>query len=241
MAVPTRRTRGTDKPYLPDPLADVRLPRRDMARPVAVDAAELPTLREAITPGGEDLLALFDLLAVTGLRLGEALALRLRDVSEGVVDGDSKVIVHVCGTMVEKPALHRQPLPKTKAGNRRISVPPSSPAGIALLARKAHHGVLPGDPVWQNAQGRWLFQGTINARLRRTLKDGAFEGTTAHTLRRTVASEMVRTLGERAAADLLGHGDPAVTNRHYVAPPTLVRAWSGTAGGNVFPLGRGTG
>jgi len=42
-------------------------------------------------------------------------------------------------------------------------------------------------------------------------------GTSSHTLRRTVATLVANSDGLDAARDVLGHRDPSVTARHYIA------------------------
>ena len=68
-----------------------------------------------------------DLIACTGMRLGEALALRVRDLRPQVPD------VYVCGTVCERGGLFRQPTAK-RGEDRRLAVPTRIVPTLRLMA-----------------------------------------------------------------------------------------------------------
>lgn len=229
-----------------DPLADVRLPKYDKSRPDSVPLERLPALRETIHQAGPlDLTELYDVLAVTGLRIGEALALRWDDVDFDYEDkAGPGFLLAITGTIVEEPKIRRQELPKNDASYRAVKVIPTTPAAEALLARRERFEAELGGlaPIWPAVHGGFSFEGSWNKRLRKALKGTEFEGTTSHTLRRTVATEMARTLGDRLAASLLGHGDIRTTQSHYIAPLSVVEAWTGVSPEeNVIPFKKQSG
>ena len=57
----------------------------------------------------------------------------------------------------------------------------------------------------------------MRTKLRRVVVGTALSGASPHTLRRTVGTLVARSAGLDAARDVLGHRDPSVTARHYIA------------------------
>ena len=53
--------------------------------------------------------------------------------------------------------------------------------------------------------------------LRGVVADTPLAGASPHTLRRTVGTLVAHSAGLDAARDILGHRDPSVTARHYIA------------------------
>lgn len=153
---------------------------------------------------GDGLLELVDVIAGTGLRIGEALALRHRDVdlTEGTIT--------VVGTVVGG---EWQEMTKTTAGHRRVSVPSWT---VEVLARQMAHsvGVLTG-LVWPSARGTVRTVPNVERQLRQARPDH-LSWFTPHALRRRVATAVDAALGVEAAAAHLGHSGVAVTEAHYV-------------------------
>ena len=54
-------------------------------------------------------------------------------------------------------------------------------------------------------------------KLRAVVTSAPLAGVTPHTLRRTVGTVVAHQAGLDPARDLLGHRDPSITARHYVA------------------------
>ena len=158
----------------------------------------------------------------TGMRIGEALALRWTDV-----DLDAEIpCVRVAATMVEPrrdaatgqvfvAELHRQPMTKTGA-TRSIAVPH---AVVEMLRRRRARtpARLEHQPVFPHTGGGWLWPNNVRTKLRGVVTGTPLAGVSPHTLRRTVGTLVAHGAGLDAARDVLGHRDPSVTARHYVA------------------------
>lgn len=153
---------------------------------------------------GDGLLELVDVIAGTGLRIGEALALRHRDVDL------EKGTITVAGTVVDG---QWQEMTKTTAGHRRVSVPSWA---VEVLARQMEHpvGVLTG-LVWPSARGTVRTVPNVERQLRQARPEH-LAWLTPHALRRRVATAVDAALGVEAAAAHLGHSGVAVTEAHYV-------------------------
>jgi integrase len=153
-----------------------------------------------------------DLLLGTGLRVGEALALRWRDV----VDEDGKLWVNVNATLVQFKNGHgltRRETPKTAASVRLVPLPRF--AAEAIGAKRFAAGtveptayVFPArkrdDQIAQAPRSR----SSWSKSLRKALSAGGLAdiGFTSHTARGTVALVVVEATGSAEnAAQLLGH------------------------------------
>jgi integrase len=157
----------------------------------------------------------------TGMRIGEALALEWADLD---LHADIPY-VRVAATLVEPrrdaatgqvfvAGLHRQPMTKTGA-TRTIALPC---AAVEMLhrrrdPRRQHER----QPVFAHAGGGWLWPNNARTKLRAVVAGTPMAGTSPHTLRRTVGTLVAHSEGLDAARDVLGHRDPSVTARHYIA------------------------
>jgi integrase len=173
-------------------------------------------------PRSPDLHDVVLLLLGTGMRIGGALALEWADLD---LDADVPC-VRVDATMVEPrrdaasgqvfvAELHRQPMTKTGAA-RTIALPC---AVVGMLSRRRagmtrQHG---RQPVFAHAGGGWLWPNNVRTKLRGVVADTPLAGVSPHTLRRTVGTLVAHSAGLDAARDVLGHRDPSVTARHYIA------------------------
>ena len=63
----------------------------------------------------------------------------------------------------------------------------------------------------------WLWPNNLRTRLRAALTGTVLEGVTPHTLRRTVGTLLAHEAGLDAVREQLGHSDPSLTWRSYVA------------------------
>ncbi|MEO6577544.1 MAG: tyrosine-type recombinase/integrase, partial [Candidatus Limnocylindria bacterium] len=163
------------------------------------------------------------ILLGTGMRPGEALAIRPCDVS----DGPTGMVVRVTGTVVQRKAtgLIRQSHPKSASSVRSIPVPEFA----ATVLRRRLAAIKPEGSertIFANRNG-----GPLNPyNVRRTFRemvDLAGLGSTGISLRwyrRTAATVIARGMGASAAATFLGHTSTAITEGHYIAPdPTIDR------------------
>lgn len=150
------------------------------------------------------------LLMGTGLRIGEALALRWADVS---LDGEPPTLT-VTGTMVEGHGgpMHRQPVGKTDAASRVLALPADVVEMLRRRREEAPEGV---KPVFATRAGRHVSPADVRRSWRAALAGTPLEGITPRDVRKTVATRIERAAGIRAAAEQLGHSRPAVTEAHY--------------------------
>lgn len=171
-----------------------------------------------------DLEEFVDLLLGTGCREGEGLAIRPVDL----IDLDSHTpLLRVCGTLIEPRTgyverLHRQDMTKTRE-DRTLILPEH--VASTLRQRMNRERPAPEAPIFAARTGNWLSPANMRTRFRvavqRALEHGtqddlALEGTTLHTLRRTVGTLLAHEVSLDAAREQLGHRDPSVTYRHYV-------------------------
>ena len=173
-------------------------------------------------PRTSDLHDVVLLLLGTGMRIGEALALEWTDFD---LHADIPY-VRVDATMVEPrrdaasgqvfvAGLHRQPM--TKTGTARTIALPGA-ADEMLKRRRA--GLIKDHerhPVFAHAGGGWLWPNNVRTKLRGVVAGTPLVGVSPHTLRRTVGTLVAHNEGLDAARDILGHRDPSVTARHYIA------------------------
>jgi integrase len=172
-----------------------------------------------------DLEELVDVLLGTGCRLGEALAIRPRDL----VDlGGPFPLLHVCGTLVEPrkgfvDTLHRQDTTKTR--DDRTLILPGRVVAVLRQRMDRDPPANPDAPVFGTRVGTWLSPANMRTRLRRAISRATptaagspdeIHGTSFHTLRRTVGTLLAHEVSLDAAREQLGHRDPSVTYQHYV-------------------------
>jgi integrase/predicted DNA-binding transcriptional regulator AlpA len=184
----------------------------ELRRIVRVKAEGKPGRRKP-TP---DLRDFIDVGLGTGGRIGEILAL-----TWSRLDLDCSIpTMQIDGTLVEPrkgyvARLHRQNWTKSRSVRRLIL-----PAYVATLLRerRAKAGALaPDSPVFASPSQTWLWPNNLRTRLRAAIVGTMLEGTTPHTLRRTVGTLVAHEAGLDAAREQLGHSDPSLTWRSYVA------------------------
>ncbi|MDR0594637.1 MAG: tyrosine-type recombinase/integrase [Bifidobacteriaceae bacterium] len=222
-----------------NPLSAVPRPRPRPKPVVALDAKGVGLVRAAVRrhdmgrqarsqrdggrgPTGELALVL-DVLFGTGLRIGEALALRWRDVVED--DGKLWVDVHATVVDVKTRGLTRQEVPKTASSDRLVPLPRF--AAEAVRRRREAAGAAGPDDYVFPARGR---SGQAGPRphsrqnwsrgLRQALADQGLGslGFTAHIARKTVATVVAEATGsDEIAGRLLGHKvSRSVASEHYI-------------------------
>ncbi|WP_181408936.1 tyrosine-type recombinase/integrase [Schumannella soli] len=177
------------------------------------------------------------ILGVGGLRISEALAIRVGDV-----DFDRNT-VNVNGTLVYLAGqpLERQPKLKTKGQERVVRLLPD---GMGMRALRAAYESLAPEQRDANmplvrristvgVETPWINPSIIGTHFDAVTKRPAVvealaktglivKQLTPHTLRRSVATVVSRASGDDAASALLGHSDSRTTRQSYIAPTVKV-------------------
>jgi integrase/recombinase XerC len=173
-------------------------PPRSVPKPLAADEA-LDTLNTAAEMHDEPWLAardvaLFTLLYGCGLRLGEALALRRRDIPHG----DTLMI--------------------TGKGNKQRVVPvlPVVKDAIADYLRQVPFPAAPDEKLFLGARGGGLNPGVVQRQMRRLRQVlGLADTATPHALRHSFATHLLAGGGDlRTIQELLGHSSLSTTQRY---------------------------
>ncbi|HEY5178913.1 MAG TPA: site-specific integrase [Dermatophilaceae bacterium] len=153
-----------------------------------------------------DLIDLIEFMLGTGVRIGEACALRVPQVD---LEGGT---VEISATVTDFGIEER---PKTKAGWRVIAVPPNV---VKILRRRMRTSKLRTDvALFPSPVGRVRDSSNTAADLRRALDDAGFGWVSSHTFRKTVATRLDDAgLSARQIADHLGHAQPSMTMDVYM-------------------------
>jgi integrase len=147
----------------------------------------------------------------TGCRVGEAAALRWKDVDLGAGT------VEIKATITRSPGRPTQIQERTKtaAGWRSLALPDW--LVTVLKERREADRIGPGQEVFPSAQGRLRDPSNTADDLRRTLDPLGFDWVTSHTFRKTVATRLDDAgLSARKIADQLGHARPSLTQDVYM-------------------------
>ena len=195
-----------------NPCAKVRQPRCQRYEPAVWSAAQASLFLER-TSGGE-LAALWRLALLLGMRRGELLGLRWRDVDAGTVTVRTTRTL-VGDQMVEGP-------PKS-ARSRRVL--PLDPRTVALLARRGRQHALSGASgreghVFTDPDGQPLHPAWVSRRFAEIVHRLGLPAIRFHDLRHTSAS-LGLAAGEslKAVSARLGHSSIVVTADTYLSPP----------------------
>lgn len=207
------------KPWEGDnPALQVELYRREKKPTTAPTVAEIKGVRAAAkawqTPMKRtNLVGILNMIAATGARPNEVLALRWEDIDFLA----SPVTVTITGTLVELKGkasegggIQRQANPKTEAGWRVLALP-----GWAVTELMEMRVMAINEKVFPNEDGGWLSERNIATRFR-DARGETYKHITLYSYRRAVATLIERQLGVEQAAKQLGHESPAITARHYI-------------------------
>lgn len=200
-------------------------PCRDVARisikptkpPTSRSAAEIRDLHAWLSNDprsiSRDLPDLVAFMVGTGLRIGEALAVRWVDV-----DLDARTVdVHGTVLRLRQGGLVIKPSPKSASGQRILELP--SWAVDMLMRRYSTRERENGEaPIFPATVAGGLRDPSNTLRmLRQAFTEAGFQGLTTHQFRKTVATLMDEAgLSARAAADQLGHSKPSLTTDVYM-------------------------
>lgn len=209
-----------------NPIREARTVKTERKPARAATAAEFERVRAAVrdytgrkAPGprpGRLLAAFVELLAATGARPNEVLALRWSDVD---LLADPPTIT-IAGTLIDhgriagKP-LHRQDARKGAAPPHTVLLPRFGVEALtALVAESGMDG-----PVFANRDGGWMSLTNMRRSLRASLP-ADLSWMTPHSLRRTVATVVRDAAGPAQAQQQLSHAKLATTEAHYLQRQT---------------------
>lgn len=207
-----------------NPITETRTAKRQRRPARALTTEEFERVRAAVRdysrgrPGiggpkpGRLLPAFVELLAATGARPNEVLALRWQDV-DLLADPPTATIT---GTLIDhqkvpgKP-VHRQDLRKGDAPPHVVVLPQFGVETLtALIGQSGMEG-----PVFANREGGWMSLANMRRALRAALPDD-LKWVTPHSFRRTVATVVRDALGPDKAQQQLSHAKLATTEAHYL-------------------------
>lgn len=203
-----------------NPVRDTALPKRRRKEVRVLTDDEMDTFRARLVEWrggngmgparGEGLIEIMDVVRGTGMRIGEALALRWQDIN---LEAGT---VTVAGTADGKGG--RKDFPKTEKSRRTISV---TPAALEALKRQQgkDYTEFMGKPVFPTVTGRYRTVANTETRLRKARGDLEV---TPHDFRRTVATRIEEQYGVLAASRHLGHASSAITEQAYLGRPEVV-------------------
>lgn len=207
-----------------NPIREVRAVKSVKKPARGLSAMELECVRQAVKvyaerigPGprrGRMLAAFVELMAATGARPGEVLAIRWADV-DLLADPPT---VTITGTLIDHgrvagKALHRQDERKGGAPAHTVSLPAF---GVQVLT-ELYAITGPDGPVLTNRDGGWISASNIASALREALAtEEGLRWVTPHSFRRSVATVVRDGLGVEAAQRQLSHSQLATTEGHYL-------------------------
>lgn len=199
-------------------------PRRRAKKEIhALDASGLQAVRHAVTsyvnrdnrsgPTMKYLEFALDLMSGTGMRIGEALALRSVDDIDLLA---SPLIVHVTGTIVDYKGASavRQDLPKTDTSTRSIQVPVWLDAKIRAWMSRPEHA--DNTLLIETRTGRPVSPDRVQKNLR-TVRAwaGLPEWIVSHVMRKSVATAVTDEHGTDHGMYIMGHADLRPLEGHY--------------------------
>ena len=205
--------------------------KQPVIKPVALNLDQLHEVRQAVAswrtgpsvsgpPPDGQVKDVIEVMLGTSDRIGEALALRKRDIDDTVMP----MQVTVAGTLVviKGHSVYRQDHPKTSSSNRTLQVPDFTAEVLRrrlALLRDADDDHL----VFFTRVGTPLSPYNVRRTLRKMLSDAGLSDlkVTPHTFRRTAGTVIARATDAETAAEVLGNS-PDIARKHYIEPELSV-------------------
>lgn len=208
------RVRGDAIPT--NPVTSTRSPATERTKFTDLTPEHIQSIREHVTAWGKVrcsgpslLLDLLDTLAATGIRLGEALALRWKDVNL------EESNITVSGTIIRAGGgLKRQAHPQTTSSIREVSLPQFAVLILEKRFLRTDNKLLEG-PVFPSHLGGWLEASNVQ-RMWSSAREGGFEDVTFRDYNKAVTALIKQAESMDSVAAQLGLSSPEVTRRHYI-------------------------
>lgn len=219
-----------------NPVNSVRPPRVPVPEPYTLETAQAQFLRQAYRdwtvqrkkPGPAPdprVVDMLDVMLSVGLRIGELLALRHRDVD--LTSSPPRLVV--AATLVD--GAKGEPIwpghTKSRRHRRVLLLPDLAVEALRPYVMATNSSA----PVFPNRNGAWARPGNVR-RILRSFRDEwseQLESTgiehdrfTPQLLRRTLATLIANQAGVDRAKEQLGHASVTTTERHYITPPRIV-------------------
>jgi integrase len=193
-----------------NPARGVRLPKRERTEPLILSPEQTRTLLKQVK--GDPLAPLFMLAAYTGMRQGEILGLRWKDID--LRSGTLSVTRSLWWKPGPDGCTPTLTEPKTKRSRRSIVL---HPAVIEALTEHRRLTMLSSpDGLVFTKRGTALWPGTVYQALRPHEKAAGLPLTNFHSLRHGAASMLLESGWDvMAVSELLGHSSPTVTMSVY--------------------------
>lgn len=210
-----------------NPVRGTTGPKQPLTRPVALDLDELHQVRQAVAswrtgpsvsgpPPDGQVKDVIEVKLGTSERIGEALALRKRDIDDTV----RPMQVTVSGTLVviKGQSVYRQDHPKTSSSNRTLQVP-NFTADVLRRRLALIEGAHEDHLVFFTRVGTPLSPYDVRRTLQKMLADAGLSDlkVTPHTFRRTAGTVIARATDAETAAEVLGNS-PEIAKKHYIEP-----------------------
>ncbi len=198
-----------------NPLRDVATIKRPVREIVALELDQLIDLRRKMYADEfaklQDLVEPIDYILATGVRPGEALALRWHDLNIDVdLDAGEIGTARVTATIVRG---RLQEHPKTPSGQRALKLP--SWIVIMLRARREQMPANSLGLVFASTAGTVRDLGNLRRSWRGLRERIGYDWVTPKTFRKTIATLVD---DPEVAAKQLGHADSRTTKLHYIKP-----------------------
>lgn len=208
--------------YMDCPWKDIVIAQK-ASSPVArelLTANEMRRLIDLADHHSKFMAALVRTAADTGLRIGELLALSVDDY-----DPEARTLtVRHTVIYVKGQGLVRSN-PKTPNAIRTLKITQRTADAINCVPDEWSIKAPPLDQTpLLSLDGKFNYPTTVEKKFRKMLDGSGLEGTSFHTIRRTIGSVVARHTGlDESAAELLGHANTLVTGKHYYKRETQPR------------------
>jgi integrase len=209
---------GIARLHRPPHVPDAMTPSEVNAVRTAVAFWEVGLSASGPKPDGQ-LSAIIEVMLGTSARIGEALAIGIKDVD---VTGPCPSI-RIGGTItsVKGNTAYRQNHPKTARSRRTVAIPSFTAEAVRRrLAVLDDHS--PDALLFCSRNGTPLTTNNVRRQLRHVLNLAGIEGVTPHSFRRAVATAVNESVNVELAAELLRHADPKITIQHYIRRSEMV-------------------